>query len=967
MDPFIRDYEVENKQTYEIERVSDFNVFLRRDVRDLKIFHTNIRSINKNVDELYIYLSQLDDTFDVIVLTETFVTSDASVYGMSGYETLYNESHLNKNDGVIIFIRDSMKYKQSNVDLGNMKVLELEVESDNKKIIITSIYRSPSSCLQEFNINFYNYLSTVAHCESHIITGDMNIDLLSNNEYVEEYKNNLAYFGYTSYINAVTRPDSMTCLDHFFVKTKFSTTEIKSFIFHDKISDHHPIALIFYANESLDTVQKARTKKFLNLKNFRSDLESETWHDVYGGNDVNMMSEIFVDKLKYYSAKNTCEKKVKKMEQSRKKWITRGLLISIKEKNKLYRILRTDPNNVEVKNKYNNYKNKLRKLTASAKKLFFQNEIDRSKNKTKALWSCVNEACNKNSSRTVVEKIQINNEEVSDKQKIANAFNNYYSEIGQKLADGIKAPSDYKEKGTRNVNCMFLYPTDADEVLSTIGELKSNKSPGIDKIGTSELKTVADLISLPLAHIVNRCFEDGIFPDIFKIGIIKPVHKSGNKLQLENYRPISLISNIGKVIEKIIKKRLTKFLNKNKILSEKQYGFRDGKSTDDAIYELTSLIYKAMDASKPALSIFVDLSRAFDTVCHHKLLEKLENIGMRGRAYDLISSYLSDRKQMVEVEGAVSDVLPVTYGVPQGTVLGPMLFTIYINDLLTLDTEGVVLSFADDTVIFYNAASWQELKTKSESDFRKIVEWFRFNKLTLNVEKTRYLPFTSYCSKLPNLGSLNIDTTISVPETSSVKYLGLTIDRHMRWDLHVTQLTNKLRCFLSRFRILRECLELPQLMMVYNGLIQSQLLYGLVGWGGVSECYIRGLKVVQKRILKTMLGREQCYPSVLLFKQSGVLDIRQLFCLKMILNVRSRKLQIEHIEHSYNTRGRENKVLIPRCSKTVGQRHCKFLGPKIWDLLPDEYKTLVGHKRFKYEVKNWLREGGEEIYRVLFG
>lgn len=963
MDPFIKDYNNEPMKAQVIKNLSIFNSTCQQVQHNFKILHLNIRSIFKNFDELTILLNQLTVDFEIIVLTETHYIHDPNVFNLYGYNVLYNEGYLNRNDGVIIFIKANIHYNYNIISIGETKALQLNILKNNKKVVVTAIYRSPSTCPEHFTTQLLRYLYQTEKNDMHIITGDINLDLLSNNDNVEQYKNTMSAHGFISYINEPTRPQSETCLDHFFIKNSLHMDDnnIKSYIFEYDITDHYPIAISFKIDTNKErnnttTKENIKNKKYINYANLKLDLQQEKWNDMYRENNIDLMTDIFIKTLKYHITKNTKEIKINHKDIHRKQWITSGLVKSINEKNKLYQKLQNDPNNINLSNAYKEYKNKLNRLIQKAKKNYSNSMINNNKNSTKALWKCVNNICNKLEPKTIISKIRLTDENIiENKQEIANAFNQHYSDLGQTYANKINDPPEgFAENNIEIENTMYLYPTNETEVRKVIKELKLKKSPGLDNIRTEVLKKVETEIATPITYLINRCFETECIPKLLKVGLIKPLYKSGDKLEIINYRPISLISNIAKIIEKILKCRILKFLNRHNIISDHQYGFREGKSTEDAIHKLTSEIYRALDSKTPALCIFVDLSKAFDTVSHQKLLEKIKCYGLRGKMYNLIKSYLSDREQYVEIDGTISSARTITFGVPQGTVLGPLLFTIYINSLLSINSTGKILSFADDTAVLYTGNSWETLKIEAETDFKKIKIWFQYNKLTLNCDKTKYLPFTSYTNTLPDIGPLKINEDVQIPEAESIKYLGITVDRHLRWDLQIMNIIKKVRGLLTRFKLLKEYLNEPQLKILYYSLVQSQLSYGIVGWGGVSDNHLERLNSIQKWILKTIFGKNRTYPSDKLYKENNVLDIRQLFCLNMLLNIRKNKINIEPIRHNYNTRGKQHSHIMPRCDKTIGQRNCNYLGPRLYEILPTNIKSMDKFKKFKKNVKIWL-------------
>lgn len=427
-----------------------------------------------------------------------------------------------------------------------------------------------------------------------------------------------------------------------------------------------------------------------------------------------------------------------------------------------------------------------------------------------------------------------------------------------------------------------------------------------------------------------------------------------------NYRPVSLISNLAKVLEKVIKKRITDFTTKYNILSEMQFGFQEGRSTQDAIAYVTQKIYQNLDNSEPTICIFVDLEKAFDTVSHSRLLNKLEHLGFRGNAIKLMESYLSNREQYVQIEESLSQQRIVEYGVPQGTVLGPILFNLYINDLLTLPCKGTILSFADDTIIMHSAVTWTQLKQIVEEEFKTIKNWFDVNLLTINCSKTRYLPFTSYQSNLPKFGPLQIHTEknkkLEIEEAEYVKYLGILIDKHLRWDLQVNNTIKKLRILLPKFKYLRQFLNLPQMYVLYYALIQSQLTYGIIGWGGVNNNYLKNLEILQKWFLKIIFQRNIAYSTNILYEESKIFDIRQLYCQSILLFQFKHKNELKYKVHNYETRYKNTISEKKRVKKTIGERTYAYLAPRIFDLLPSEIKNTHTLRKYKIKIKIWLRE-----------
>lgn len=596
---------------------------------------------------------------------------------------------------------------------------------------------------------------------------------------------------------------------------------------------------------------------------------------------------------------------------------------------------------------------------------YFKNKVETNKTSSKNLWEVTNEFCGVQKTKSSIPTIKnAKGDKIKTDGGKANTFNYFFSNIGKSLANKIVKP-DKQFETKAQMNSIYLYPTTPSEIINVIKELKKKKSPGIDEITSTTLKEISDYIAMPLSYIINKAIELGECPSAFKIAIIKPIYKSGCKEEVTNYRPISLISNLAKIFEKVIKSRILSYLEKYKLLSSSQYGFRKGKSTQDAIANLVSEIYCALDSREKSLAVFIDLKKAFDTVCHTELLATLNNLGFRDNSLELIKSYLTNRVQYTEINSVRSRSLTVEYGVPQGTVLGPILFIVYINSLFDLQTCGSIISYADDTALFYKDSNWKDLKTKVEKDLNNIKSYFDSKLLTLNISKTNYLPFYLYETSAPPFDELVINDHLRIVPANEVKYLGIIIDPKMKWDLHINYTSNKIRKLIFRFKCLKEFLNYQQIKILYHSLVESHLMYGILGWGGVLDKHLKYLDTLQKRLLKIILNKEPNYPSNRLFKDSSVMDIRSLFYFQCVLHnwhdnaQESRGIQI--------TRGNlNNNLRIPKTNLTCGQRCFTYLSPRAYNALPNSIKQISSRNKAKVKIKQYILEiPRDEIHDVI--
>lgn len=978
-----------NIKTFVVEDHND-NIFSdQQDNSLLNIIHLNIRSLNKNFDNLLILLESLKIKFDLIVLSETWKINNLENFNIEGYDIFYSEGSHNQNDGLVMYVSKNINPKFTTVKFSENTFVKLALEKNNLLFNVVAVYRLPSTNSKNFLHELQNVLSQIKQKNAtNIFLGDINIDLHKKDENVtNEYINILAERGFFPYVNHSTRisEENESCLDHCFINISpniTNTINISPIVLKSNITDHYPIIIKLIRKtqnkNTKENINNEQTQTIYNYKILKQLMQSETWQNLFQISDPNLAYESFLNILNTNLEKCSKILLIKSKEKKIKPWITKGLVLAIRKRDKMKEDVNKNKNDIALLNKYKEYRNLTNNLIKKVKRDYYHNIILENKNNIKTVWEIVNESLNeKRSSKKII--IKQNNVDLVNDKDISENFNNFFINVGENMANKIQVDKLLKRRNINGCNNMFLKPISENEIMKTINELKNKSSPGEDKISSKILKFLNSVIAKPLCYIFNLCFEKGIFPNKLKISIVTPVYKTGDRTIVSNYRPISVISNIGKVLEKCIKSRLLEHLNYNKILSLNQYGFTEGMSTDDGMYEVMKDIYNSVDNKKKQIAIFLDLAKAFDTVSHEILINQLNQYGIKGIVNDFFRSYLQNREQCVKIGESRSNLKEIKYGIPQGTVLGPVLFNIYINELLQLPINGKVVAYADDTVLLVEDDSWTNVTNKAVVEFSKLQQWLSENYLTVNLEKTKFMCFSIYDKNVPNIHTLHLHTyrciskqkrdcicAMKLLQTKTIKYLGIIIDQNLKWTDHIQQLNNKMHKLVWKFYHLKNILPFNTLKTLYHALVESILRYGIIIWGSAYSTNLESLNVSQKHIIKIILGKNKHYSSKLLFKQFNVFNLQLLYTKSVLIFTHKHKNVLNVIQHGYSTRQKYNlNVAIPQIRYTTTLRFITYYGPKFYNLLPAHFKQYNNISLFCKKVSEHIKNNKQNFTRLL--
>ena len=613
-------------------------------------------------------------------------------------------------------------------------------------------------------------------------------------------------------------------------------------------------------------------------------------------------------------------------------------------------------------------------LIRQSKRDYYTTFFEENKSDTKKTWEGIRQIVNiSKKNRVVPVQLKYKNEIKTDKIDIAQSFNEFFVGIGNMVESKIPKGKTHFSAflGASSPNSIFLKPVDNDEVLGIILNLKPSKACGPNSIPSNLLRVHGDSLCEPLKYILNMSLSQGIFPELLKDAIVCPIYKKKDKDKCENYRPISLLSNLSKLFERAMHTRLYEFIENSGNFYDKQFGFRKKYSTNHALLSIVEGIREKLDNKTFVCGVFIDLEKAFDTVNHKILLAKLQHYGIRGTANKWFASYFSSRKQKVRFLDTYSLDQEISCGVPQGSILGPLLFLIYINDMRNAVKHSIVHHFADDTNLLCSDKDPTQLRLKMNVDLKLIFEWLCSNRLSLNVSKTEFIIFKPPKKNIHQRITLKLNGT-TLYESQKIRYLGLIMDERLTWKHHITELSKKLSKSIGIIFKMKELCPQRVLISLYYSLVHSYLNYGACVWGNADEIHVNKIRVLQKKIIRIIANVEYNDHSSPLFKAFKILkfdDIlkMQLACLMFdfdhgnlpkCFNIYFNRLSSIH---NYNTRNATAGKLsenIAVNTSTHGFTMFKFIGPKVLNNIKDFafYNDSKSVQSFRKKYKSNLIE-----------
>lgn len=919
------------------------------------MMNINIQCLATKINQVEYILRNRPNT-DVVCIIEHWMTEETIKvlnlpnYRVSAYYCRTTYSH----GGVLILTKNSICARELDLTICTKeKSIELcSVVIPKLKSIVIAVYHPPYKD-EEFIEQMeqaLNYIKQTQTYKNIFIMGDFNICTNENSAVKEDFLALMSENGLHPIFNQPSRVSGRRCIDNMFVDKFLQVYEPKTTNFH--LGDHlAQEASFILGSEKKET--KLVTTRIINDKTigfFENLLQGEDWTPLIEENldaqsSYTLFHTLFTNCFNRAFPEVTFRKS--KSDNLLLRWETKELDQMKNQLDAIYTIIKVTEE-YQFKELYKKLKREYNVKVDEAKKKAYSKYISESENRVSAAWKLVKCETGKATQRKEV-----------DSSLIAEELNNFFMDMCSCTSINPNQNDPTTLMQTSTANTISLGQTEESEIGRIIRNLKNKDTKDIYGISVRLLKKIEPVIAKQLCAVINKSLREGVFPNELKYAKVVPILKKGDPNDSSNYRPVSILPTMSKVFEVVVKDKIMKHLLDGKLLTEYQHGYVNQKSTTTALQSVVQKIVTGFDQQQYTQIIFCDLSKAFDSVSHEILNKKLPKYGLQGTAKQLLNSYMQQREQQVHWNGQISTWRKMERGVPQGSVLGPLLFLIYINDLpQNIPTQSICL-YADDTSLINSGDVLEELKQKTNTTLQEAENWFNINQLQLNREKTNVL--TCYTKRNENVTG------------KTAKFLGVTLTDTLTWTEHTSQLRRRLASSLYCLRVVTKNLTLSESRNVYFAYFHSVATYGLLVWGVSSD--LESIFRLQKRAIRTLAGlayRESCRTH---FRRMGIQTLPACFiraCLEYAHNRRD-TLQRNADLHSYRTRY-GNEMLIPYHRINKSQNNFNYVSVKLYNALPTSVKQLNSIE-FKIEIKRVLLEGEfysqeeyfKEINRICTG
>lgn len=934
----------------------------------MNILYLNIQSIRNKIEDLTTYIQLSPTKFHVIVLSETHLKqNELQFFNIPDYEAEHCVRKSERFGGVSIFVRKDFSsfnlIHKLDIDNNNSLLINL----DKFDIKIAAFYRQRTSNFNSFLNRLDHILENQNNC---FVIGDFNLDLFkkTTDPNIQKYHDLVSSNGFV-FLNNLSMPtrvdknrNTATCIDHIITDSIFHTRNISFILSLDDLFGDHKALLLNVTNPKINPTANRKVFKVERINHEKIIAQNLL------ANVSSSCFDEFQNDLKSIISSNTIS--YEKREKFRKSFMTKEVLNFIEIKQNYYRLTKKYPQNLIVKERFSYYRNLCRKKTRALRKKHNEKVFARSMNDPSTTWKNINNLLRNTDSQPIksINAVSVNNCKITNPSEIAKAFNSFFVTVAEKIHSSITIDRNVfdtlHEFERYTITVPFECPdTSPEEVRSIITALSNSGAKDLNGFSNKLFKKYRMSLCEPLSIMINNSLRNGDFPFKLKIAKVKPLFKSGDKLDMNNYRPVALSSIDGKCLESIMLDRIETHLKNNEILCKYQFGYTKQSNCETAALHILNQIYQNLDKKLFTACMFIDLTKAFDCIDHNLLEKKFQKLGFTTNFMNLLKSYLTDRFQCVEVGESQSPLLRIKNGVFQGSKLAAISFILYINSIFSLPTFGKLFLYADDIAIVYGATSPQELKRQIEYDLKILKIFFDNHFLKMNNAKTKYIVFNGKNLIGPcSFSNFSVKSDDSIIErVESFSYLGLIIDEELKFKQHIEFVKSKILPMTFAIRRIRPYINQKTANQIYFAHINSHLLYMNPFWNVASNNLIETLAVAQRKALRFILNKYSYCPNRELYSQKFLpLTLMNqynliLLAFKIKHNMIRNNVDLKQVSdiHHYATRQREH-FYVQNYETNYGLSDFFTRGLLAYNNLDPYLKSIHSIGMFKRELKNDL-------------
>lgn len=968
-----------------------------------EILYLNAQSLIKNYDEVCQLIYVKNPT--IVGVVETHVTQEISdsEIDIKGYITVRCNSESRHTGGVVVYISENIKHKVMYNNSKEKNFWAIGVKSYGRNSFLLGVlYHSPNGKHGEFLEyveDLFQDIDTKYKGLPTILCGDFNINWLKEDTNTKRLMSIVELYGLEQIVKEPTRVTlhSATLID--LILTNKPDRAMYTNKDMPRIGDHNVFLLGFRESKcgTPANVMASRPEgksivrrnwRQYNADNFRSELAISDYK--LESTDVNLLSQVFVSNLT--KAKDVClplrQITMNSKVKAEVEWINEDIKRAMKERDNMYEAAKIT-NDILKWDRYKIKRNEVCSMLRRAKKVHYFNKIDENRGDSKKMWKVLKGMISDKDKQVIPEILTINGEEVNtDNLDIANKLNSYFIKSIEEIIKSIGTINDTDEiqlniKNTidleqfkrNNDTCKLdsFHKLSIKELDFIVRNLKNNGGGTSDGITAKLLKDAYPTIRYNLLNIVNASLQEGVFPDSWKEALIVPIPKVKNTIKVEEHRPINMLPIFEKILEIAAHVQLEKYFSENNLLVKNQSGFRKRHSCETAIQWLLSEWTAQMNQGNSILVVFLDFKRAFETVNRKRLLHKLKFMyGIEGKVLQWLEDYLTNRCQKTVYNDIISDSMDINIGVPQGSVLGPFLFLIYINDIILSLSKCNINMYADDTVIFYIGKDINEMLRVINEELSNIEDWLKINVLKLNVKKSKWMLLG--VGKLRD-DRLNIDDKIVMDHSEMervyiYKYLGIMIDDKLNFKEHVLYVVKKIRKKIGFLTRISSYVTFYTRLLIYNTIIRPHFSYCITVLYQAYVTDVCKLQILQNKGMRTILKCNK-YTAI-----KNMLDCLEWLSVEQELELNGmvylykaenrllpeymfeKMVRIQDI-HSHKTRTGDLGLYLEACNRQLLYKSLFYVGVRKYNLLPRDIRLSKHVQEFKYKVKLYIksREG----------